>query len=91
MRETLIFTVTMSISKLLLIPSREKHYERKMFISIGIQSKIVNVIKSMYDNSECALTIDGNLASWFKVNVSARQGCLLSHTLFNIFLEFVFN
>ena len=45
----------MSISKL--IPSREKHYERKMLISIGIQSKIVNVIKSMYDNSECTLTI----------------------------------
>ena len=63
----------------------------KMLKSIGIHSKIVDVIKSMYDNSECALTIDGNLTSWFKVNVGVRQGCLLSPTLFNIFLEFVFD
>ena len=53
----------------------------KMLISIGIHSKIVNVIKSMYDNSECALTIDGNLTSWFKVNVGVRQGCMLSYPI----------
>ena len=62
-----------------------------MLKSIGIHSKIVDTIKSMYDNSECALTIDGNLTSWFKVNFGVRQGCLLSPTLFNIFLEFVFD
>ena len=61
----------------------------KMLESIGIHSKILNTIKSMYNNSECALTIDGNLTSWFKVNVGVSQGCLLSPTLFNIFLEFV--
>ena len=62
----------------------------KMLKSIGIHPKLVDIIKNMYDNSECAITIDGNLTSWFKVNVGVRQGCLLSPTLFNVFLEFVF-
>ena len=44
----------------------------------------------MYNKFECAITIDGNLTKWFKVNVGVRQGCLLLPTLFNVFLEFVF-
>ena len=50
----------------------------------------VDTIKNMYDKSECAITIDGNLTQWFKVNVGVRQGCLLSPTHFNVFLEIVF-
>ena len=62
----------------------------KMLRAIGIPEKMVNIIKIMYKHSECAVTIDGNLTAWFKVKVGVRQGCLLSPTLFNIFLEFVF-
>ena len=36
-------------------------------------------------------TIDGKLAEWFSVLVGVRKGCLLSPTLFNIFLEFFIN
>ena len=44
-----------------------------------------------FENSKCAVTIDGKLTEWFSVLVGVRQGCLLSPTLFNIFLEFVIN
>ena len=35
------------------------------------------------------MIVDGKLTDWFKVVVGVRQGCLLSLTLFNLFLEFV--
>ena len=61
----------------------------KMLRAIGISSKIVNIIKNLYLDTKCAVVIDGQITDWFSVNVGVRQGCLLSPTLFNIFLEYV--
>ena len=61
----------------------------KMMKSIRIDPKIVRIIESIYDETECAIVIDGQLTEWFRVGIGVRQGCLLSPTLFNIFLEFV--
>ncbi len=61
----------------------------KMMIAIGIDPKIVRIIESLYNDTECAVVIDGQLTQWFAVKIGLRQGCLLSPTLFNIFLEFV--
>ena len=60
----------------------------KMMYSIGINQKIIQIIKSMYGKSTCAVMIDGRLTKWFEVTVGVRQGCLLSPTLFNLFLDF---
>ena len=62
-----------------------------MLAHIGIDKKILKILKRLYENSKCAVTIDGKLTEWFSVLVGVRQGCLLSPTLFNIFLEFVIN
>ena len=61
----------------------------KMLRKIGVHSTYVNIIKYMYENTKCAVTIDKKLTGWFVVRVGVRQGCILSPTLFNIFLEFV--
>ena len=61
----------------------------KMMIAIGIDPKIVRVVEALYDDTECAVVIDGQLTEWFSVDIGVRQGCLLSPTMFNIFLEFV--
>ena len=53
--------------------------------------KIIKILEILYENSKCAVRIDGKLTEWFSVLVGVRQGCLLSPTLFNIFLEFVIN
>ena len=62
-----------------------------MLAHIGIDKRIIKILERLYENSKCAVTIDGKLTEWFSVLVAVRQGCLLSTTLFNIFLEFVIN
>ena len=62
---------------------------RRMMRSIGICNKIVSIIEKMYEKTTCAVIVDGLLTEWFSVNVCVRQGCLLSPTLFNLFLDFV--
>ena len=60
-----------------------------MLLAIGVDPKIVRIVKELYNNTECAVVIDGQLTVCFEVHVGLRQGCLLSPTLFNVFLEFV--
>ena len=54
-----------------------------MLSSIGI-SKKMRILEKLYKNSKCAVRV-------LSVLVGVRQGCFLSLTLFNIFLEFVVN
>ena len=61
----------------------------KMLRHIGINDKIVQIIEDLYADTKCAVRINGKLTKWFKVLVGVRQGCILSPTLFNVFLEFV--
>ena len=61
----------------------------KMMRAINIDEKIVKIMENLYAETECAIIINGHLTEWFEVKVGVRQGCLLSPTLFNIFLEFV--
>ena len=58
-------------------------------IAIGVDPKIVRIIESLYNDTECVVVIDGHLTQWFSMKIGLRQGCLLLPTPFNIFLEFV--
>ena len=40
---------------------------------IGIEQKAIRIIKSMYNNTECAVAIDGNITDWFQVHIGVRQ------------------
>ena len=59
----------------------------KMMKSIGIKKKIVHIVEKMYGKTTCAAVVDGLLIERFSVSVAVRQGCLLSPTLFNLFLS----
>ena len=60
----------------------------KMLLAIGVSTNIVNIVKTMYDKTTCSVIVNGRLTEWFKVTIGVRQGCLLSPTLFNLFLDF---
>ena len=53
----------------------------------NISANLIRVIKHLYDKATNADFFNGSIGDWFRTIVGVRQGCLLSPTLFNIFLE----
>ena len=49
----------------------------------NISTNLIQVIK----NLTSAVLFNSSLGDWFRTTLGVRQGCLLSPTLFNIFLE----
>ena len=43
--------------------------------------------QNLFDKTQSAVLFNGSKGEWFRTTVGVRQGCLLSPTLFNIFLE----
>ena len=43
--------------------------------------------EQLYDKATSAVQMNGSIGEWFRTTVRIRLGCLLSPTLFNIFLE----
>ena len=53
----------------------------------NIGANLITIIKSLYEKATSTVLYNGNTGDWFRTTVGVRQGCLLSRTLFNIFLE----
>ena len=53
----------------------------------NISANLVRTIEQLYDKATSAVQMTGSIGEWFRTTVGVRQGCLLSPTLFSIFLE----
>ena len=53
----------------------------------NISANLIQVIKNLYDKATSAVLFNSSIGDWFRTTVGIRRGCLLSPTLFNIFLE----
>ena len=53
----------------------------------NISANLIRVIKNLYDMATSAVPFNSSIGDWFRTAVGIRQGCLLSPTLFNIFLK----
>ena len=53
----------------------------------NISTNLIRDIKNLYDKATSAVLLNSSIGDWFRTIVGVRQGCLLSLTLFNIFLE----
>ena len=52
-----------------------------------INASIIRAIENLYDKAQSAVLFNGSTGEWFRTTVGVLQGCLLSPTLFHIFLE----
>ena len=53
----------------------------------NISTNLIQVIRNLYDKATSAVLFNSSIGDLFRTTVGVRQGCLLSPTLFNIFLE----
>ena len=53
----------------------------------NISANLVRTTEHLYDKVTRAAHMNGSIGEWFRTTVGVRQGCLLSPTLVNIFLE----
>jgi hypothetical protein len=54
---------------------------------IGVSTKIINIIKSMYASTMAAVWTGENLSNYFETKSGVKQGCLLSPLLFALYLN----
>ena len=53
----------------------------------NINANLIQVIENLCNKANSAVYLNGGIGDWLRTTVRVRQGCLLSPTLFNIFLE----
>jgi hypothetical protein len=54
---------------------------------LGISTNVLNTIKTIHSQVECAIKLNGSMTEWFNVTSGLKQGCVLSSVLFNIFIN----
>ena len=52
-----------------------------------ISTNLIQVIKNLYNKATTAVLFNSSIRDWFRTTAGVRQGCLLSPTLLNMFLE----
>ena len=53
----------------------------------NISANLVRTIEQLYDKATSPVQMNDRIGEWFRTTARVRQECLLSPTLFNIFLE----
>ena len=61
----------------------------KIMAHYGIPTKIINLIKKMYQDSGGQVLYKGRLSSFFQILTGVRQGCLLSPFLFLLIIDWI--
>ena len=52
-----------------------------------INDNLFTTIECLYNKTTRVAYLDNNIGEWFRSTIAVRQGCLVSSTLFNSFLE----
>ena len=64
-----------------------RHLLWQVMSSIGVPTKFVQAIQSMYNDLQCMVRVGGLVGPAFPSVIGVKQGCPLSPTLFGIFID----
>ena len=53
----------------------------------NISANLIRVTKNLYNKATSVVLFNSSIGDWLRTTVGVRQGCLLSPTLLDIFLE----
>ena len=53
----------------------------------GVDRKVVKVIRKLYEDNEVRYTLGDIGTGWLRNNIGIWQGCVISPTLFNLYIE----
>ena len=56
-------------------------------LKIWIHGEFLKAIQSLYKSVSCTVKINDNFTDWFQVNMGVKQGCVLSPTLFSMYIN----
>ena len=65
--------------------NREALWQVMRMYDVG--GKLLNGIKSMYVDSSACVRVKGGESEQFRIYSGVRQGCIMSHWLFNVYLD----
>ncbi len=55
--------------------------------NIGVNGNIYFAVKTIYENVSCAVLVNGIYTDWFAGDLGVKQGCILSPTLFSVYIN----
>ena len=72
----------------------EKAYDRvdrtalwKVLEIYGVGGRLLQAVKSFYENSRACVKIKGEVSELFEIKVGVRQGCVMSPWMFNVYMD----
>ena len=61
----------------------------KILKEMGIQDHLICLLRNLYAGQEAPVTTGHETTDWFQIWKEGRQGCILSHCLFNLSAEYM--
>ena len=61
----------------------------KILQEMGIQDHLTCLLRNLYAGQEATVRTGHETTNWFQIGKGVRQGCILSHCLFNLNAEYI--
>ena len=58
-----------------------------MQTQFGVHGPFLNLVKALYSQVSSCVKVNGKFSEWFDINCGVKQGCVLSPTLFSMFIN----
>ena len=62
---------------------------QKILKEMGVPDHLTCLLRNLYAGQEATVRIGHETTDWFQIGKGARQGCILSPCLFNLYAEYI--